>query len=106
MARVDNVRKPSRLDRSEKVTSGATMDDVISKLTAEEGLKIIERLARNGGAIEDAVANEAMSVLADIELDATADDIFAVLDAIDVTRALVHRMIVQRDALGAVSNRD
>jgi hypothetical protein len=60
------------------------MDDVIKKLTAEQGLKIVERLARKGGAVQDAVVTEAMNVLAEIELDEIADDVFAVLDSIDV----------------------
>ncbi len=60
------------------------MDDVISKLTAEQALKIVERLGRKGGKIRAAVVTEAMNVLTEIELDETADEVFVVLDSIDV----------------------
>ena len=63
---------------------GAAMDDVISKLTAEQALKVVERLARKGGEIQDAVATEVMNILAEIELDAIAEDVFVVLDSINV----------------------
>jgi hypothetical protein len=36
------------------------MDDVISKLTAEQALKIVERLGRKGGKTREAVLTEAM----------------------------------------------
>jgi hypothetical protein len=60
------------------------MDDMISKLTAEQALKIVERLARKGGNIREAVITEAMNVLTEIDLDGTADEVFVVLDSIDV----------------------
>jgi hypothetical protein len=63
---------------------GARMDDVISKLTAEQALKILERLGRKGGIIREAVLTEAMNVLTEIDLDVTADEVYAVLDSIDV----------------------
>jgi hypothetical protein len=44
-------------------TAGASMDDVISKLTAEQALKIVERLTRNGGKIRVAILAEAMNIL-------------------------------------------
>lgn len=40
---------------------GAAIDDVISKLTAEQALKVVERLARKGGEIQGAVATEVMT---------------------------------------------
>jgi hypothetical protein len=60
------------------------MDDVISKLTAEQALKIVERLGRKGGKLREAVLTEAMNVLTEIDLDETADEVVAVLDSIDV----------------------
>ena len=65
-------------------TSGGRMDDMISKLTAEQALKILERLGRKGGKIREAVVTEAMNVLTEIDLDETADEVFVALDAIDV----------------------
>ena len=60
------------------------MHDIISKLTAEQALKIVQRLGRNGGAIRDAVEAEAMSLLTEINRGETADQVFAAIDAIDV----------------------
>jgi hypothetical protein len=60
------------------------MDDVTSKLTPEQALKIVERLGRKGGKIRKAVVTEAMNVLTEIDLDGTADEVFAALDSIDV----------------------
>jgi hypothetical protein len=60
------------------------MDDVISKLTPEQALNIVVRLGRKGGKIGEAVVTEAMNVLTEIDLDGTADEVFVVLDSIDV----------------------
>ena len=60
------------------------MDDVISKLTAEQALKIVERLARKGGKLREAVLTEAMNVLTEIDLDETAEEVFTILESIDV----------------------
>lgn len=57
----------------------AAIDDVISKLTAEQA---VERLARKGGEIQGAVATEVMTILAEIELDAIAEDVFVILHSI------------------------
>ena len=60
------------------------MGDVISKLTAEQALKIVVRLGRKGGDIREAVLTEAMNVLTEIDLEETAGKVIAVLDSIDV----------------------
>jgi hypothetical protein len=60
------------------------MQDVIGKLTPEQALNIVERLSRKGGTIREAVVAEAMNVLTEIDLDETADEVFVVLDSIDV----------------------
>jgi hypothetical protein len=60
------------------------MNDVISKLTGEQALKIVKRLGRKEGKLRDAVLAEAMNVLTKIDVDETADEVFAVLDSVDV----------------------
>lgn len=60
------------------------MDDVISRLTAEQALEIVERLGRKGGTIREAVVAEAMNVLTKIDVNQTADEVFAALESIDV----------------------
>lgn len=60
------------------------MDDVISRLTAEQALKIVERLGRQGGKIREAVLTEAMNVLTEADVDETADEVVAALESIDV----------------------
>jgi hypothetical protein len=60
------------------------MDDVISKLTAEQALKIVERLGRKGGKLREAVLTEMMNVLTEIDLDETADEVVTLLESIDV----------------------
>jgi hypothetical protein len=70
-----------------RVRPGSGMSDInemIDKLTAEQALKIVKRLARKGGVIRAAVIAEATSVLTDIDLDRIADEVFIVLDSIDV----------------------
>jgi hypothetical protein len=60
------------------------MDDVISKLTAAQALKIVERLGRKGGKIREAVLTEAMNILTEIDVNETADEVVAALESIDV----------------------
>jgi hypothetical protein len=60
------------------------MDDVIKKLTTEQALEVVKRLAEKGGEIQEAVLTEARTVLKEIDLDVTADEVFFVLDSIDV----------------------
>jgi hypothetical protein len=60
------------------------MTDVIGKLTAEQALEIVERLARKGGDIRDAIVAEAMNVLTEFSLDDVAEEVFDALDLIDV----------------------
>jgi hypothetical protein len=63
---------------------GAAMDEVVSKVTPEQALKIVERLSQKGGKIRQAVVAEAISILTEIDLDETADEVFVALDSIDV----------------------
>jgi hypothetical protein len=60
------------------------MDDLIKKLTTEQALEVVKRLAEKGGEIREAVLAEARTVLTNIDLDQTADEVFFVLDSIDV----------------------
>ena len=60
------------------------MDDVIKKLTAKQALEVVKRLSENGGEIRDAVLAEARKLLMAVDLDSTADEVFFVLDSIDV----------------------
>ncbi len=60
------------------------MDDMISKLTREQALKIVERLGRKEGKFREAVLAEAMNVLTEIDLDETANEVIAVLESVDV----------------------
>lgn len=60
------------------------MSDMIGKLTAEQALEVLKRLSEIGGEIGDAVLTEAMKVLSEIDLGGTANNVFIVLDSIDV----------------------
>ena len=60
------------------------MDDVINKLTAQQALEILKRLSENEGEIREAVRAEAKSLLMAVDLENTADEVFFVLDSIDV----------------------
>ena len=60
------------------------MYDAIKKLTPEQALEVLMRLSGKGGAIREAVLAEARRVLSEIDLDKIAEDVFVVLDSIDV----------------------
>ncbi len=60
------------------------MDEAIKKLTAQQALEVVTRLSERGGKIRDAVLAEARNVLSGIDLHQTADEVFFVLDSIDV----------------------
>jgi hypothetical protein len=63
---------------------GIRMTDVIGKLTAEQALEIVERLARKGGDIREAIVAEAMNLLTQFSLDDIAEAVFDALDLNDV----------------------
>ena len=60
------------------------MRDVIKKLTPDQALEVVMRLHDKGGAIRDAVLDEARSVLREVDLDEIADEVLFVLESIDV----------------------
>jgi hypothetical protein len=60
------------------------MEDLIGKLTPEPALEVVIRLSDKGGTIRDTVLAEAGNVLSEIDLDEIADNVFFVLDSIDV----------------------
>ena len=60
------------------------MDDLIKKLTTDQALEVVKRLTEKGGELREAVLTEARAVLTKIDLEGTADEVFFVLDSIDV----------------------
>jgi len=60
------------------------MTDVIDKLTPEQALQIIRRLAEKGGAIREALVAEANGLLTHVDRDDLAQQVFDILDEIDV----------------------
>jgi hypothetical protein len=60
------------------------MDDVIKKLTEEQAIEVVKRLSEKGGKIREAVLAEAKNLLTAVDVDETADEVFCVLDSIDV----------------------
>jgi uncharacterized protein YggL (DUF469 family) len=60
------------------------MDEVIKKLTAEQAFEVVKRLSEKGGEIRKAVLAEAKNLLMAVDVDETADEVFCVLDSIDV----------------------
>ena len=60
------------------------MNDVIKKLTAEQALEVVKRLSEKGGEIREAVLPEATNLLTAVNVETTADEVFFVLDSIDV----------------------
>jgi len=59
-------------------------NDLLSKLTGEQALEVLRRLATEKGAIPDAVIAEAKHVLAAVDAEEVAEEVFFHLDAIDV----------------------
>ena len=57
---------------------------LIKKLTAEQALEVVKRLSEKGGEIGEAVLAEVKSLLMGVDVDETADEVFCVLDSIDV----------------------
>jgi hypothetical protein len=60
------------------------MNDVIKKMTAEQALDVVKRLSEKGGEIGEALLAEAKNLLMAVDVDETADEVFRVLDSIDV----------------------
>ena len=60
------------------------MDDLIKKLTAEQALEVVKRLSEKGGEIGEALLAEARNLLTAVSVENTADEVFCVLDSIDV----------------------
>jgi hypothetical protein len=59
-------------------------DNVIAKLTPDQALLIVKRLTLLGGKIREVVVAEAMSVLNEVTVAGTAEEVFAALDFLDV----------------------
>ena len=58
--------------------------DILTQLTPEQALKVVRRLYEREVDIRQAVMEEANSVLEAIDRDETAEEVFFVLDSIDV----------------------
>jgi hypothetical protein len=60
------------------------MDEVIKKLTAKQAFELVKRLSEKRGEMRKAVLAEARNLLMAVDVDETADEVFCVLDSIDV----------------------
>jgi len=60
------------------------MNDVIKKLTPEQALEVVKRLSEKGGEIGEALLAEARNFLTAVTVKTTADEVFFVLDSIEV----------------------
>jgi len=60
------------------------MNDLISKLTGEQAIDVLCRLTKESGAVADAALADAKRVLAAVDIDEIADQVFSQLDMIDV----------------------
>ncbi len=55
---------------------------MLSKLTGEQALDVLQRLAAGKGAVADAILAEAKRVLAAVDVEEVANEVFAQLDGI------------------------
>jgi len=60
------------------------MKNLLSKLTGEQALDVLKRLAAAKGAVAEAVLAEAKRVLAAVDVEEIADEVFGLLDGIPV----------------------
>jgi len=60
------------------------MKNLLSKLTGEQALDVLQRLSDGKGAVGDAVLAEAERVLAAVDVEEIANEVFEQLDMIDV----------------------
>ena len=65
-------------------TEHPTTDELLHNLTGEQALEIVRRLAEKKGAVAQAVAATAREMLAAVEIEEIADDVFVSLDCVDV----------------------
>ena len=60
------------------------MGDILAQLTPEQALEVVRRLYKRDKNIRQAIMEEAKSVLEAIDVDETAEEVFFMLDSIDV----------------------
>ena len=60
------------------------MGDILAQLTPEQALEVVRRLYKRDKDIRQAIMEEARSVLEAVDLDQTAEEVFFMLDSIDV----------------------
>ncbi len=65
-------------------TKSPTTDDLLRALTDEQAREIVRRLAAEKGVIAEKVAATVREVVAAVEIEAVADEVFCALDLIDV----------------------
>jgi hypothetical protein len=52
------------------------MNELLSKLTGEQALEVLQRLAKEKGAVATAILTEAKRVLATVDVEEVADEVF------------------------------
>lgn len=60
------------------------MDDILTQLTPEQALEVVRRLYKRDVGVRRAVMEEASSVLETVDRDEIGEEVFFVLDSIDV----------------------
>ena len=60
------------------------MDEMLTQITPEQALEVVRRLYKRDKDIRQAIMEEARSVLEAVDLDQTAEEVFFMLDSIDV----------------------
>lgn len=60
------------------------MGEMLEELTPHQALKIVRRLSERSKEIQDALLKEMKNVLEDIDLNEVADEVFFVLESLDV----------------------
>lgn len=70
--------------REKAERAGEDLTELISKLTGEQAIDVLCRLTKERGTIAEAILDEARRVLATVDIDEIADQLFFQLDMIDV----------------------
>jgi hypothetical protein len=60
------------------------MKDILNKISPNEALDILRQLAKNDKKIEEKISKIAEDIIRDVDLEAICEDVFFVLDGIDV----------------------
>jgi len=60
------------------------IEEILNKISSEEALEILRRLAKKDSDISETIVQEAIKILKKIDLEEICEDVFSVLDGIDV----------------------